>query len=360
MVDPATLAALDLLLRGGVVLLLGLIAAGLLREWREDATVRLGALFAIGGASYAICSAPGFHASAGLWAAPFLGIAVANNLVFWLFARSLFAEGFQLRPIYAAAWGGLAIVGVANGFHWLPDELHRAVGLMLMAQAMGFALLAAAQTLSSWPADLVEPRRRLRVILVAGSTVHVVLTVLAGLSPRLDSAPPVRLADVAAQAVLTLVVSWGLLRVSPGAVLLRNAPAREADRPAAGLDVADVALLRRLDREMSVERVYRRDDLTIGRLAHMLDVPEYRLRRIINQGLGQRNFAAYLNRQRIAEAKVALADPTQNAVPILTIALDAGFGSLGPFNRAFKAETGMTPSEYRRAFADELRQASAA
>jgi AraC-like DNA-binding protein len=33
---------------------------------------------------------------------------------------------------------------------------------------------------------------------------------------------------------------------------------------------------------------------------------------------------------------------------VLTIALDAGFSSLGPFNRAFKAETGVTPSEYRR------------
>ena len=29
-------------------------------------------------------------------------------------------------------------------------------------------------------------------------------------------------------------------------------------------------------------------------------------------------------------------------------ALDAGFRSLGPFNRAFKTETGVTPSEFRR------------
>jgi AraC-like DNA-binding protein len=35
-------------------------------------------------------------------------------------------------------------------------------------------------------------------------------------------------------------------------------------------------------------------------------------------------------------------------VPILTIGLDAGFQSIDPFNRAFKAKTGMTPSEYRR------------
>jgi len=32
----------------------------------------------------------------------------------------------------------------------------------------------------------------------------------------------------------------------------------------------------------------------------------------------------------------------------LTLALDAGFSSLGPFNRAFKAGTGLTPSQFRR------------
>ena len=28
--------------------------------------------------------------------------------------------------------------------------------------------------------------------------------------------------------------------------------------------------------------------------------------------------------------------------------MDAGFQSIGPFNRAFKAETGLTPTEFRR------------
>jgi AraC-like DNA-binding protein len=35
-------------------------------------------------------------------------------------------------------------------------------------------------------------------------------------------------------------------------------------------------------------------------------------------------------------------------VPVLTIAMDAGFQSLGPFNRAFKAATDLTPTEFRR------------
>ena len=47
-------------------------------------------------------------------------------------------------------------------------------------------------------------------------------------------------------------------------------------------------------------------------------------------------------------ASTALADPAQAEVPVITIAMDAGFASLGPFNRAFKATTGVTPTEYRR------------
>ena len=33
---------------------------------------------------------------------------------------------------------------------------------------------------------------------------------------------------------------------------------------------------------------------------------------------------------------------------MLTIAMDAGFQSIGPFNRAFKAATNLTPTEFRR------------
>jgi AraC-like DNA-binding protein len=99
---------------------------------------------------------------------------------------------------------------------------------------------------------------------------------------------------------------------------------------------------------MTAERIYRRENVTIGVLASRLAIPEYRLRRLINQRLGYRNFNTFLNNHRVEEAKAALADPAQVEVPVITIALDAGFQSLGPFNRAFKAVTGVTPTEYRR------------
>jgi AraC-like DNA-binding protein len=68
---------------------------------------------------------------------------------------------------------------------------------------------------------------------------------------------------------------------------------------------------------------------------------------LVNRHLGYRNFSAFLNGYRIGEAKNRLADPELARTPVLTIALDLGYGSLGPFNRAFKATTEMTPTEYR-------------
>jgi AraC-like DNA-binding protein len=100
---------------------------------------------------------------------------------------------------------------------------------------------------------------------------------------------------------------------------------------------------------MLAERPYRTEGLTIAALAAQLGEQEYRLRRLINGELGFRNFTAFLNSYRLAEVREALADPDQREVPILTIALDAGFGSLGPFNRAFREAEAMTPTAYRAA-----------
>ena len=104
---------------------------------------------------------------------------------------------------------------------------------------------------------------------------------------------------------------------------------------------------------VDAQKAYREDGLTIGALADKARIPEHRLRRLINQGLGFRNYAAFLNTRRLAEAKTLLADAAQARTPILTLALGLGYGSIGPFNRAFKEETGQTPSEWR---AEKLRE----
>jgi AraC-like DNA-binding protein len=132
--------------------------------------------------------------------------------------------------------------------------------------------------------------------------------------------------------------------------------------PRAGASPAgpDAALLAALRKLIDHDKVYREPELSITSLAQKLDIPEYRLRRLINEQLGHRNFSAFVNGYRLTEAETALRDPAQVDVPILTVALDAGFGSIGPFNRAFKAHTGLTPSEYRRARLDSAQSAAQA
>jgi AraC-like DNA-binding protein len=141
-----------------------------------------------------------------------------------------------------------------------------------------------------------------------------------------------------------------LLAVTIGTVLLLTGPLVQGQFPAAAVvNKADEALHARLQTAIATERILRQEGLTIARLAAQLDVPEYRLRRVINRTLGFRNFNDFLNHYRIRDARIALEDPTRAGVSVLTVALEMGYQSLSPFNRAFKAQTGSTPSAYRRA-----------
>jgi AraC-like DNA-binding protein len=228
------------------------------------------------------------------------------------------------------------------------------LGIGLTLSSLAFAGVALLQTVSSWRADLVEGRRRLRLFIVGASSLYIVVTALSQLVDGPRPAPGGGINLVAAAALLAIAgtVAWTLLRVGSRQSLFLPAdvtiaavsPPPPTPRP----EPVDAGLLARLEQLMTAERAYRQDGLTIGVLAQRLTLPEYRLRRLINQGLGYRNFNSFLNHYRIEETKAALADPEQAAVPVLTIAMDAGFSSLGPFNRAFKAETGQTPTEYRR------------
>ncbi len=96
---------------------------------------------------------------------------------------------------------------------------------------------------------------------------------------------------------------------------------------------------------MEEDNLYTEHGLTISKLSAHIAVPEHQLRALINNGLGYRNFAAFLNQYRLTEAT----DPEQARLPVLTIAMDAGYASLATFNRAFKSTEGVTPSDFRRA-----------
>jgi AraC-like DNA-binding protein len=91
-----------------------------------------------------------------------------------------------------------------------------------------------------------------------------------------------------------------------------------------------------------------RPDLRIGDVAARLGQPEYKVSQCISTVLGFPNFNRLINHHRIERAKRLLADPDQGQ-PILEVAFECGFGSVGPFNRAFREQVGVTPREFRSA-----------
>lgn len=341
-----TLASLDWALRGGTVALVLLLAVTLWRDHRVLLSARLGAAFAIGSGAYAITSTAGFSSLLGVWTWPLIALSSGNNVVFWAFAAALFDDSFRLRWWHSALWLVLVLGGFAMCLVPGPS-----LGLILTLSSFVFAAFAIAVTVASWRTDLVERRRTLRLFVVGASALYIGLNAIAQLAGVPRSAPAEGslvgalglLAIVGISAVMLLKAGGQALFVEPAIA----EPASPPVAPAAG-SAEDRALLARLDTLMTVERAYRQDGLAIADLAQKLGLPEYRLRRLINQGLGHRNFNSFVNGYRIAEIKAALVDPAQAEVPVLTLALDAGFNSLGPFNRAFKAATGLTPSDFRR------------
>ena len=207
---------------------------------------------------------------------------------------------------------------------------------------------------AEWSSDLVEARRGVRFLflLVVG-----VIMLLAGLLQRV--LVPVSeienyFVHMALIAVHTMVVCVVIVRTLSGdsAHLLQppvEAP-RIGERGAAtstargGESERQVNTLLRL---LEVEHIYRRPKISIRMLADELTLPEYRLRRLIHEELGFRNFNAFLHHYRLGEACEALADPDQARTPILTIALTVGYQSISTFNRAFREVVGETPSAFR-------------
>jgi AraC-like DNA-binding protein len=337
--------------RGGAVMLL-LLEAALLWPGKPQALGgRAGALFAISVAAYLIVSAPGVVAAAGWWLLPLGLISAGTPVLLWLCARAAFDDEFVLAWRDALPW--LGVIGVDlvrildRDLPW-PHRLFPGLQLLFVALAMREAVVGRS-------ADLIEERRRFRVIFLTAAMIYAAACILLEVVTAGPPKSPWSLVNAAGILAIVFASVLAGLRIVLRAAALPEEPRRERPQELAKqppltlpIDEAEAAQLARLRRLMEEERVYREEGLSIAVLSARLDVPEYRLRRLIHQRLGHRNFSSFVNGYRLTDAVTALTDPAQAEVPVLTIALDSGFQSLGPFNRSFKAYTGLTPTDYRR------------
>jgi AraC-like DNA-binding protein len=277
-------------------------------------------------------------------------------VAFWWLVHNAFEDRADVPwPVWAAV-PFLLIAGFSSGPDGPSMSLLR-TGPHVVQKAVAAALVVAAlwRLWSTGAQDLVPGRRILRGWLLAYIGAHGLAVLSVELVLRGSPAPAwLDTLNVAAIAMALGVGLAFLVGFRPAAIeTLFGSPAEPPANPAPArvtppAEVGpDVQWLERLSRLMTVDCVYRDPELSLASLAQRVGLPEHRLRELIHRELGYRNFPAFVNEHRLQEVEHKLADAAFDRRPILTLALEAGFGSIGPFNRAFRERHGMTPTEYR-------------
>ena len=96
------------------------------------------------------------------------------------------------------------------------------------------------------------------------------------------------------------------------------------------------------------EKIYRENYLNLGTLAEKLNTTRHNTSQVINEHFDM-NFHELINKYRIDEAKYILNNDLKQNMNIIDIAYEVGYNNKVTFNKAFKKDTQLTPSQYQRA-----------
>lgn len=204
-------------------------------------------------------------------------------------------------------------------------------------------------TFRDWKTDLVETRRKLRFVVILLILLNLVFLSINNILFLFFYLPTLIYFEKVTAIVFILILASKSLKFDPdyfeiqAVASKKHAPKQNKN----GFEELDNTL-QKLEFLMNTEKTYCQEGLTIGELALCLQIQEYRLRQLINQRLGYRNFNDYLNQFRMKEAALQLLNSDTREKPILDIALDIGYKSMTNFNKIFKEKYGVTPRDYRK------------
>ncbi len=352
---------LNFMLRAGslsVILLIGIL---LTRDLKSIPTKLCAGLFLYGVGCYLLDPIVRVH-----WDTPFARTIVFSGafhapMFFWLFAQTLFNDSFRMTRIPVAIIVAYLLLGISLDvgdilpFEIVPESARESVFSLRHIWALAFIGHGLIVTGIGKDDDLLEPRRRLRALMIWSIGAYISLVLLTevvisdSVRDSMEFAHPINTLNMLGILALTLIVGASLTKTNAafaGPAKSNSQKSNESHHPVR--NPADTLAIAELLEFIEKEKGFTTEGLTIVRLAEQLSLPEHRLRKLINSELGFRNFSDFLNRYRIEAACQDLADPAKARIPILTLAMDLGYQSIGPFNRAFKEKMGVTPSEFRK------------
>jgi AraC-like DNA-binding protein len=334
-------SALTAGLSGGFIALVGLLGLLACRDARTSLAGRLLAGLCASVAALELTTGPiGDSLPAAIWT-PLRVIGGFNIAMLWLFCLAVLRDGFRIRRLEQVGFVLFSLGPLATMIDWgaMPGAGLRTT-LIALAPLLAIGHIG---WVALWErgGDLVEGRQRGRVWLIGLLATAALVSVVSENLADSGTATLVRI-GLSGIPIVAVAFVW-LTSLQPGRLLFEPAVAAEA-RPR--VDPRDQSMLAALVETMEAG-LYREPGMTIERLAETLRTPTHRLRVVINQGLGHRNFAAFLNGYRLAYAKAALADPSRGRETVLAIAYESGFAALQSFNRVFKDAEGETPTGFR-------------
>ena len=347
----------DLILRFATIAQLVLIVVFFLRDHRDKLGGKLAACFALSVICYLLATPALRYWQWGAWSYPLSAGAGAAPVLFWLLAKSLFEDSFRFRWHHTFIL--LIVVAIDFGMD-LPREVNGTGGqavdrgvidhirvLIPQSLILAFVILGLLSAAKDWHTDLVEGRRRFRLGVLVTTGIYMIVIAAGNLIIAETGKPaPITVQTLNAAMIFTIlfILNLRLLNLHTGFLpsSAQQSHAPDVMKEDRSKDFED------LQRLMEEEQVFIEGDLTIRKLAEKLGQHEYKLRQLINTFLGYRNFNDFLNRYRIAEAAKRLVQADTYRLPVLTIAMDVGYRTLRPFNKAFKEIHGITPTAYRK------------
>jgi AraC-like DNA-binding protein len=271
----------------------------------------------------------------------------------WLFMRSLFVPTNEDTsvPVMAvllilmlqfADAAGAALGGGGADLLSVATEIVAMVGST-------FVIVTLAEVARHIPGTPQGPERRFRQVLSGGYLALLIVAVFMVGGASEGSFLSLHASTIESAAALTAMVGGAMaLTFRHQHPLTQSADREQARASSEPPTASDEALAGRVEELMRMPETYTRPSLKVADVAAQLGTHDYLVSKVISKVLREPNFNRYVNRLRIEHAKEMLRDPELSKTSILVIALDCGFASIGPFNRAFREETGMTPSAFRR------------
>ncbi|MGY6647588.1 helix-turn-helix domain-containing protein [Wenyingzhuangia sp. IMCC45574] len=107
------------------------------------------------------------------------------------------------------------------------------------------------------------------------------------------------------------------------------------------------AFRQKLERLFVDDKIHKNEELSLQTLAKKMDINHKKLSYLLNNELDT-NFYKLVNQKRIDDVKEKIASPTYKDQTLIEIAHECGFQSKASFNRIFKKETGLSPTQYKK------------